>query len=55
MNENVKPGSIIILHDVGSRGERTAAVLSEILPNLVEQGYRIVTLTELVEVAEEGK
>jgi peptidoglycan/xylan/chitin deacetylase (PgdA/CDA1 family) len=55
VKQNTKPGSIIILHDCGSRGERTTAALAEILPNLVDQGYQIVTLSELVELAEEGK
>ncbi len=45
-----KPGSIIILHDYGSRGERTLVVLRNILPELKHQGYRVVTLSELVEL-----
>ena len=45
---NVRPGSIIVLHDVGSRGERTASVLDNILPRLKKRGYRVVTLTELL-------
>jgi len=44
----VKPGSIIVLHDHGSRGERTIAVLREILPELRRRGFRVVTLSELV-------
>lgn len=43
----VKPGSIIVLHDVGARGERTAATLKEILPELDGRGYQILTLSEL--------
>lgn len=45
---NVEPGSIIILHDYGSRGKRTAAVLAKILPELKRRGYRVVTMSELV-------
>jgi peptidoglycan/xylan/chitin deacetylase (PgdA/CDA1 family) len=45
---NVRPGSIIVLHDVGSRGERTATTLDNILPRLKKRGYRVVTLTELL-------
>ncbi len=44
----VKPGSIIILHDHGSRGERTAVVLREILPILAQRGYKVVTLSKLI-------
>ena len=49
---NVQPGSIIILHDSGGRGERTLAVLEAILPELSRQGYRVVTLSDLVRVQE---
>ncbi len=42
------PGDIIILHDSGSRGLRTARTLSKALPRLRKKGYRIVSLTELV-------
>jgi peptidoglycan-N-acetylglucosamine deacetylase len=44
---NVKPGAVIILHDCGSRGERTAEVLAAILPELQSRGFRVVTLSEL--------
>jgi peptidoglycan/xylan/chitin deacetylase (PgdA/CDA1 family) len=42
------PGSVIILHDGGGRGERTLATLQAILPELIDDGYRLVTLSELV-------
>jgi peptidoglycan/xylan/chitin deacetylase (PgdA/CDA1 family) len=44
---NVRPGAIIVLHDGGSRGRRTARVLAEVLPELGRLGYRVVTLSEL--------
>jgi peptidoglycan-N-acetylglucosamine deacetylase len=47
INWNVRPGAIIILHDRGDRGKRTALVLDELLPKLEQRGYRVVTLTEL--------
>ena len=50
----VKPGAIIVLHDNGGRGERTAETLRTILPELKEQGFRITTLSELVEGEEPG-
>jgi len=43
----VQPGSIIVLHDRGARGERTIAVLGAILPELKRRGFRVVTLSEL--------
>jgi len=45
---NVKPGSIIILHDGGDKGKRTINTLGELLPVLNQRGFRIVTLSELV-------
>lgn len=44
---NVQPGSIVVLHDVGSRGLRTAATLRTILPELQAKGYDVVTVSTL--------
>jgi peptidoglycan/xylan/chitin deacetylase (PgdA/CDA1 family) len=44
---NVRPGSIIVLHDSGVWGLNTVATLREILPKLKEKGYQFVTLSEL--------
>ena len=44
---NARPGAIVILHDGGARGNRTARVLARVLPKLRQQGYRIVSLSEL--------
>jgi peptidoglycan-N-acetylglucosamine deacetylase len=44
---NAQPGSVVILHDWGSRGRRTAKTLSNVLPALTKRGFRILTLTEL--------
>lgn len=53
-----EPGSIIVLHDVGARGRRTATVLEEVLPTLAERGIQVVALSELVDssigAAEDG-
>lgn len=45
---NVRPGSIIVLHDHGGRGLRTAAALATILPELKRRGLQAVTLSELL-------
>jgi peptidoglycan/xylan/chitin deacetylase (PgdA/CDA1 family) len=50
--DHVKPGSIILVHDGGGRGKRTAATLEAVLPQLRERGYEIVTLSELAEAVE---
>jgi peptidoglycan-N-acetylglucosamine deacetylase len=44
---NVRPGAILVLHDGGARGRRTARVLQAILPELRRRGFRVVTLSEL--------
>jgi peptidoglycan/xylan/chitin deacetylase (PgdA/CDA1 family) len=42
-----RPGSIIVLHEVGGRGERTLRTLEAVLPELTRRGYEVVTLSEL--------
>ncbi|MDJ0714962.1 MAG: chitin deacetylase family protein [Prochloraceae cyanobacterium] len=44
---NLSPGSIIVLHDGGLRGENTVKTLTNVLPELRRRGYEVVTLTEL--------
>jgi peptidoglycan/xylan/chitin deacetylase (PgdA/CDA1 family) len=44
-----QPGSIIVLHDGGNRGGRTARTLSAVLPELARRGLRVTTLSELAE------
>ena len=44
---NVRPGAVIVLHEGGARGGRTAGVLRRVLPVLRTRGYRVVTLSEL--------
>ena len=44
---NTKPGSIIVLHDIGDRGERTVKTLENIIPKLQKKGYQFVTLSNL--------
>ncbi|HEX9354774.1 MAG TPA: chitin deacetylase family protein [Streptosporangiaceae bacterium] len=48
---NAQPGAVVILHDGGSRGLRTARVLREVLPELRRRGYQVVTLSELIRAA----
>jgi len=49
---NAKSGAIVVLHDGGSRGRRTARILAEVLPELRRRGYRIVSLSELAAAAD---
>ncbi|WP_017325499.1 polysaccharide deacetylase family protein [Synechococcus sp. PCC 7336] len=54
IRDRVRPGSIIVLHDRGERGERTAIALEILLPQLADRGYRVTTLSELVESGAAG-
>lgn len=44
---NIFPGSIIVLHDTGEWGEKTAITLEKVLPELSKKGYSVVTLSDL--------
>ncbi|MEM8832048.1 MAG: polysaccharide deacetylase family protein [Cyanobacteria bacterium P01_G01_bin.19] len=51
IKQNIRPGAIIILHDSQAksdrRGQNTIKTLNHIIPQLQQQGYRFVTLSEL--------
>ncbi|MEO1133192.1 MAG: polysaccharide deacetylase family protein [Cyanobacteria bacterium J06639_1] len=42
---NARPGAIVVLHDGGDRGRRTAVTLSQVLPELSDRGYEITSLS----------
>ncbi|MBR2622334.1 MAG: polysaccharide deacetylase family protein [Clostridia bacterium] len=46
--ENVKSGNIILMHDYHSGGCTTTDALRMFIPNLIEQGYQFVTVSELI-------
>jgi peptidoglycan/xylan/chitin deacetylase (PgdA/CDA1 family) len=48
----IQPGDVIVLHDHRWRGERTAETLGRVLPELSDRGYKVVTLSELVDLGE---
>lgn len=52
---NLSPGSILILHDRGKRGRRTAAVLDDLLPHLKRRGFCVTTLSGLLEQSARGR
>ncbi|MEO0853520.1 MAG: peptidoglycan-N-acetylglucosamine deacetylase, partial [Cyanobacteria bacterium J06648_11] len=45
---NVRPGAIVVLHDGGDRGSRTAATLERVLPALSDRGYQVTSLSEAI-------
>jgi len=52
VRQHARPGAVVVLHDGGARGERTARVLRDVLPELRRRGYRVVSLSELVAAAD---
>lgn len=49
---NIRPGAIVILHDRGPKGEwgkRTVKTLETVLPELQRKGFKVVTLSKLLE------
>lgn len=50
MLREASPGKIALLHDGGGNRKKTAEALQIFLPQLIEQGYRFVTIDELVEM-----
>ncbi len=50
-----KPGSVLILHDLGARGKRTVTTLNNILPRLTQRGFRVVTLSQLTSLSERNQ
>jgi peptidoglycan-N-acetylglucosamine deacetylase len=45
-----KPGGIVLMHDGGGNRSRTVQALPEIIGNFRKQGYRFVTIPELLEI-----
>ena len=46
---NIQKGDIILFHDFGGNRSQTVRALQEILPALIERGYRFVTVSELLQ------
>lgn len=48
--KGVKPGAIVLLHDGGGNRSRTVQALPQIISNLKAEGYKFVTIPELLEM-----
>ena len=51
---NAKPGSIVLMHDGGGNRWRTVQALPAIIAGLREQGYKLVTVPELLEIEDKA-
>lgn len=52
VKRNVRDGSIILMHDFIGKNSPTPAALRQMLPMLLELGYEIVTVSQLLEGVE---
>ncbi len=50
---SIKPGRIILLHDGGGNRIETVKALPDIIAEIKKQGYRFVTIPELLEMADQ--
>ncbi|MEH2322998.1 MAG: polysaccharide deacetylase family protein [Nostoc sp.] len=50
--KGAKPGSIVLMHDGGGDRYRTVEALPKIISGLKQQGYRFVTIPELLKMAQ---
>jgi peptidoglycan/xylan/chitin deacetylase (PgdA/CDA1 family) len=52
--EAIHPGAIILLHSAGGKDNRTATIeaLPVIIENLKSQGYKLVTVNELIKAVQ---
>lgn len=48
--KGAKPGAIVLMHDGGGNRERTVKALPDIISGLKQQGYRFVTVPELLKM-----
>ena len=48
--KGTEPGNIILFHDGGGNRSQTVKALEEILPELQKQGYKFVTVTDLINI-----
>ncbi|PLZ56844.1 polysaccharide deacetylase family protein, partial [Fischerella thermalis] len=49
-----KPGGIVLMHDGGGNRSQTVAALPQIISKLRQQGYRFVTIPELLELQDKN-
>ena len=52
VKENVRDGSIILMHDFIGKNSPTPEALRQMIPMLLELGYELVTVSQLLEGAE---
>ena len=51
----VEAGDVVLFHDGGGNREQTVKALEEILPELQKQGYRFITISEMLELQKKAQ
>lgn len=51
----IEEGNIVLFHDGGGNREQTVKALSMILPELQKQGYKFITVSEMLQLQDELK
>ena len=46
----IKEGNVVLFHDGGGNRSQTVRALEKILPELQKQGYRFITISEMIEI-----
>jgi peptidoglycan-N-acetylglucosamine deacetylase len=52
--KGVQGGNIVLFHDGGGKRDQTVKALETILPELEKQGYKFVTISELLDIQKAG-
>jgi peptidoglycan/xylan/chitin deacetylase (PgdA/CDA1 family) len=52
---NARPGAILVLHDGLRKRRTTIRVLERVLPELKQRGYRVLSVSELVDLANQAR
>lgn len=55
VTQYARPGGIVLMHDGGGQRSQTVAALPKILKQLSDQGYRFVTVSELLRLSEQER
>ncbi|MHC5726042.1 MAG: polysaccharide deacetylase family protein, partial [Nostoc sp.] len=53
--KQAKPGAIVLLHDGGGNRSKSVKALPEMIAGLKAQGYRFVTIPQLLEIQAQEK
>ena len=53
--EGTTPGNVILFHDGGGNREQTVKALEQIMPVLKDEGYKFVTISELLKIDKKEK